>query len=95
MWIKLYLCTKLYILFRAHTCTKNYNNVFVFFSGYTAVMVAADQGDSEALKLLLEAGANINCRVSKKTDFLLWRPLPTQTQGHEHYNNYCCNTDKI
>ena len=29
-------------------------------------MVAADQGDSEALKLLLEAGANINCRVSNK-----------------------------
>lgn len=29
------------------------------------MMVAADQGDSEALKVLLEAGANINCRVSR------------------------------
>ena len=67
--------------------------LFIFFSGYTAMMVAADQGDSEALKLLLEAGANINCRVSKKADFLLWRPLPIQAQGHELYN--CCNTDKI
>ena len=38
---------------------------FVYFQGYTAVMVAADQGDSEALKALLEAGANINCRVSR------------------------------
>ena len=26
-------------------------------------MVAADQGDSEALKLLLQAGANVNSRV--------------------------------
>ena len=56
------------------------------------MMVAADQGDSEALKLLLEAGAKINCRVSKKNpDFLLWRPLPTQAQGYKHYNY---STDK-
>lgn len=45
-------------------CSKKYLTVCLFPSGYTAVMVAADQGDSEALKLLLEAGANINCRVS-------------------------------
>ena len=29
------------------------------------MMVAAEQGDSEALKLLIEAGASINCRVSE------------------------------
>ena len=29
------------------------------------MMVAADQGNSEALEVLLEAGANINCRVSR------------------------------
>jgi ankyrin repeat protein len=33
------------------------------------VMVAADRGDSEALKVLLEAGANINCRVSENPTF--------------------------
>ena len=51
-----------------------------FVSGYTPLMVAADLGDSEALIVLLEAGASVNCRVRQnhtcKIYFHNCRPLP-------------------
>lgn len=40
-------------------------NCIIFAVGYTPVMVAAELGDSDSLTLLLEAGASVNCRVSK------------------------------
>ena len=52
--------------FRVYTTTTEVPEFIMYLRiGCTAVMVAADQGDSEALELLIEAGANINCRVSK------------------------------
>ena len=53
-------------------------------------MVAADLGDSEALTLLLEAGANVNCRVRRlliALDDLYHMDMAITRLFNDHYHS--------